>query len=147
MVTDLFVQVRHAHQVGDGEEGHQAHAIPEPALQGLEFLPLDTEIRRRSREDGLAAPEHVPVGGEARQVALDLSLAQGRVEGRKGEVGSPLEDGDLGRLLGDQRDGLDGRRTGADHGHPLAGEVDALMGPKAGQVGLAPEAVSAGNVR
>jgi len=46
-----------------------------------------------------------------------------------------LEDCQVLRLLGDQRDGLDRRGSGADDGDALTGEVDAFMRPASG-VGL-----------
>ena len=51
------------------------------------------------------------------------------------------------RLLGDLRDGLDGRGPRADHRDPLAGEVDALVRPRAGVVALAGEGVDARELR
>ena len=50
-------------------------------------------------------------------------------------------------LFGDDRDRLDGRRTGADNSDALSGEIHALMRPIAGVVGLALEAVQAREVR
>ena len=58
-----------------------------------------------------------------------------------------LEDGDLRRLLGDLRDRLDGGRAGADHGHPLAREVHALVRPAARMVGGPLEVRLSGEVR
>ena len=51
------------------------------------------------------------------------------------------------RLLGDLRYGLHRGGTGADHRHPLAGEVHALVRPGPGVVALAGEGVDAGELR
>ena len=65
------------------------------------------------------------------------------VVGRDREVRRSLEHGELSGLLGDDRDRLDARRPGADDGHPLAREVDALVGPPAGEVDRTGEPVAA----
>src|SRR5580658_1789895 len=51
--------------------------------------------------------------------------------------------GSTGIPPGDQRDRLDARGPGADDRDPLAGEVNALVGPLAGEVHLASEPVGA----
>jgi hypothetical protein len=48
-------------------------------------------------------------------------------------------------LLGDDRDGLDAGRAGADHGDPLSGEVDLFVRPAGGEIGLAGEVVDPGD--
>ena len=62
---------------------------------------------------------------------------------RESEVRRALEHGQLRRLLGDDRDRLDGGRAGADHRDALALEVDAVMRPAAGEVDRALEVVHA----
>ena len=59
----------------------------------------------------------------------------------------PLEDVEVGGLLGDQRDRLDRRRAGADHADALTGEVHALMRPMTGVVGRTGKPVDAGDLR
>ena len=49
-------------------------------------------------------------------------------------VGRALEDEEVLRLLGDDRDRLDGRRAGADDADPLPVKVDRLVRPCAGVV-------------
>lgn len=50
-------------------------------------------------------------------------------------------------LLGDQRNGLDARGSGADHADAFAGEVDALVRPETGVEHIATEGLTARNVR
>ena len=66
--------------------------------------------------------------------------------GRDRVVGRALEHGEVVGLLGDERDRLDRRGSGADHPDAPAGEVDATVRPAPGVVGLACEAVDAGDV-
>ena len=85
---------------------------------------------------GLVAAHHLvdPLGGER------------TVAGRQREVRRPLVHRHRRGLLRDQRDRLDARRAGTDHGDPLAGEVDALVGPASGHVGVTAEPFDAGDV-
>ncbi len=62
------------------------------------------------------------------------------------EVGRALKHRERGRLRGDVRNALNARRSRADHGHPLAGEIDALVRPARREIHLALEVVDAGNV-
>ena len=81
---------------------------------------------------------------KSRVVGLDLRdlLRVERPVVRRHRVGrGALEHDELVGLLGDDRDRLDRRGAGADHADPLAGEVDALVGPAAGVVRLALERV------
>src|ERR671920_993125 len=65
---------------------------------------------------------------------------------REGVVGGALEDGEVIRLLSDLRGDLDAGRSGADGPDPLAGEVDAFVGPLGGVVPLASKVLQAGDV-
>ena len=76
----------------------------------------------------------------------DGRLVQRPIAGRQTVGRRALEDGQLRGLLGDQRNRLDGRRAGADHCHALAAEIDALMGPVSGVIGVARETRRARNV-
>ena len=58
-----------------------------------------------------------------------------------------LEDREVAGLLGDHRDRLHAARPGADDADPLAGEVDAVVGPRTGVVPVALERVEARDVR
>ena len=49
------------------------------------------------------------------------------VEGRRQPVRRPLHDQHRLGLLGDHRNELRGTGTGADHGYPLAGEIDVVV--------------------
>ena len=62
------------------------------------------------------------------------------------KFGGALEDRELAGLAGDERDGLDARRAGADDRDPLAREVDTLVRPAAGEVDLAGETAGAFDV-
>ena len=62
------------------------------------------------------------------------------------EVRGALEHGELRGLGRDERDGLDAGGAGADDRNALAGEVDALVRPAAGEVDLALETLGAGDV-
>ncbi|MGY4622352.1 hypothetical protein ACVWY3_000108 [Bradyrhizobium sp. USDA 4486] len=66
---------------------------------------------------------------------------------RQREVRRALEHGEMRGLLGDQRDRLDRRRSGADHGDALAGEIDPVMRPAPGEIDLALEILDAVDLR
>ena len=93
----------------------------------------DRSARSHARAE--RAGHQAVLGPELGVVRLDL-LHLHRVERlvprRHGEGGRALEHGELGGLLGDDRDRLDGRRPGADDPDPLTGEVHRLMGPPPG---------------
>ena len=88
----------------------------------------------------LRAPAQLSVVGPDGGV---FRLVQGPVAGRNGVVRLALEDGEVLRLRRDQRNRLDGGGPGADDADPLAGEGDRLVGPGAGVVPGAFEAVQA----
>ena len=69
------------------------------------------------------------------------------VVGGQGKVRRALEHGQMRRLLGDQRDRLDARRSRADDRDALAGELDLLMRPAAGEIDLALEVLDAIDLR
>ncbi len=90
------------------------------------------------------------LGAIARAITLQLRPALGRgraIAGGQGEIRSPLEHHKLGRLLGDDRDELNSRRTGAYDCDALAGEVDAVVRPAAGRERLALKGVGAVDLR
>ena len=76
-------------------------------------------------------------------ISFTVDRVERLVPRRHGEGGGALEHRELGGLLGDDRDRLDGRRARADHADALPGEVDALVGPLAGVVGRARRRTSA----
>ena len=78
------------------------------------------------------------ISGYSLRISLHLRLRDGPVVERRTPVRPALEDGEMGRGLGDLRDELDGGGAGADHRDPLALEADRL-GPAPGVVGLAPK--------
>ncbi|MOA23575.1 hypothetical protein D3C78_1442050 [compost metagenome] len=53
----------------------------------------------------------------------------------------------MGRFLGDHRNGLHGSSSSANDADPLAGELDAILWPLAGEVDLALEAAVALELR
>ena len=85
--------------------------------------------------------------GVVGEAGLAHVLGYGPVVGGKDVVGRPLEDGELGGVLSDDRDCLHRAGAGADDADPLPGEVDGVMGPQAGVVALAAERVRAGERR
>ncbi len=94
-------------------------------------------------------------GGVPRQLAIRRAIAQvfvhpflgdRAVVGRNREVRGALEDGELSCLLGDDRNRLDRRRPGTDDRHPLPGEVDLVVRPTTGEVGLAGKPFGPGHV-
>jgi hypothetical protein len=64
-----------------------------------------------------------------------------------GIVWRALEDEELGGLPGDDRNGLHSRGARADDGDALAGEIDRLVRPSSGVIGLAAEASRALEIR
>jgi hypothetical protein len=62
---------------------------------------------------------------------------------RRAVIRGALEDGELAAFLGDFGDELDAGRAGADDGDALAGEVHLFLGPFAGVIGSALEAIDA----
>ena len=79
---------------------------------------------------------HLTVGGAERVVVGfadgDSIRVERTVVSRDRVVRRALEHGEVRCLLGDDRDRLNARRPGADHGDPLAGEVDRLVRPLPG---------------
>jgi len=61
-------------------------------------------------------------------------------------IGSALENGGVVGLLGDQRDRLDARGSGADDPDRLAGKIDALVRPAVGPVDCAGEILHSRNI-
>ena len=102
------------------------------------------KIRAEGRGDRLVARAKVVVVGFH---VFDEGCFQGFVLSRYAVVGRALEDRQMLRLLGDQRDRLDARRTGADDAHSAAGEIHAVLGPLARVIGIALEIGEAGKVR
>src|SRR5262245_46797752 len=68
-------------------------------------------------------------------VGLDLTLPFGvdhRIPQRYTVIRRALEDGEMGHVLRNFRDELDGAGPGADDPHPLAGHIQAVLRPSAG---------------
>ena len=102
--------------------------------------------RELPRHAGARLPRGLAVRG---RVAVESRLLLRRyrpVLGGPRVVRRALEDGERGRLTGDDGDGLDGGGAGADHRDALAGEVDGMMRPAEGVVRLPLEALGALNV-
>ena len=70
---------------------------------------------------------------------LPLFRRQLGIARRHAEVRGSLKHEQLAGLLGNKRDRLDRRRTGADHGDTLAGEIHLLMRPVSGVIDVALE--------
>jgi hypothetical protein len=119
----------------------------------LEALPADRLAGGDAEDVGRLErhPSAGPPGGMAVRVPVLVQLLQpvgrGRaVVRRDGEVRGALEDRELAGLAGDERDGLDARRTGSDDRDPLAREVSTLVRPAAGEVDLPGETAGAVDV-
>ena len=85
-----------------------------------------------------------------RVILLDagkLFVGERTIECRQAVGGSALEHGQVRGLGADDRDGLDGRRAGADHGHPLAGKFHRVMRPQTGVLRLPLEPIAAVDAR
>ena len=121
----------------DVEDAEQLALLPgrlEPLAADLLASGAGEDVGRLDGHPAARPPGGVPVG-VAVLVQLLQRLGRGRaVVRRDGEVRGALEDRELARLEGDERDGLDAGRAGADDRDPLAGEVDALVRPAAGEV-------------
>src|SRR5581483_4722495 len=127
-------------RVGRGvlERAHEGEAADRPALLELGLALLVRHLERglvverppraeRSRHGPVARPQALVVG-------LDLGhflRCERPVPGRHGVAGRALEHREVGGHLGDDGDGLDRRRAGADDAHPRGGQVDLLAWPPA----------------
>ena len=126
------------------------HAKPTRLPPGFQLAPT----RRRAHLVG-GRRVHMPPAACRRLLGLlpqfpilrpDIGVyacVQRGVAGGDGVVRLALEDGEVAGFGRDQRDRLDGGRSRADDTDPFAGEGDPLMGPGAGVVPLAREAVQA----
>ena len=123
------------------------------ALRAVELLPLGLALLRRDLE-GAARVGRVQEAGEGLLAALQdvrvlladlrhLLLGDRPVVQRRRPVGRALEDRQRPRRLRHLLDGLHAGRAGADHGDPLAREVDRLLGEARGVAGQALEEVDA----
>ena len=126
----------------------QAATLPRCIVDRLALL------RRSFHRQAFLDPERHPVQRLARHrtdlggVLLDVALELGRqrgVAGRHGVVRGALEHRQVLGRRGDDRRGLDAGGAGADHAHPLAGEIHALMRPLAGVVPVARKALQPAN--
>ena len=105
------------------------------ATLGLAELPAELRCPRQWHTGQRPAGLLTVVGA----VFFDQSDAVGRrrtVVRREGEVRGALENRQMGRLLGDQRNRLDARGSRADDRDALARELDVLARPAAGKVDL-----------
>src|SRR5207249_2914697 len=72
--------------------------------------------------------------GVLRFVSAFLNGIHRRIACGQAEIGCPLKDVKMLRLLCDDRYRLDARRTGSNHAYSQSGEVDSLMGPQPGMI-------------
>src|SRR5262249_41401174 len=125
----------------------EAQAAAEPALL---VLPPPLLGRHRERR-GLAALHHEAdtrlarlapeLGVALLHLSLELRVERGVARGHA-EVRRALEDEQVRGISSDDRNRLDGRGAGADPPDPLAGEIDAVVRPATGVIGLATERVA-----
>ena len=134
------------------EQELEAALVPRRLVDGLALLVA--HLQRRSLGQGVRASPPAGVRRPSRRSRRSLALTSSRnalstVPWRAGMrvLRRALEHGEVAGLLGDHRDRLDAARAGADHADALAGEVDALVGPRAGVVRVALEASTPGDVR
>ena len=123
------------------------------ARLAVQLLPHRQPLLARHLEEGAAvglvveAARRAGAGGEDLVVARlmsAISLVGDRpVVQRRAPVRPALEHGELAHLVGDLADDLDAGRAGADHGDPLAGQLDRLVRPVVGVERAALEAVHA----
>ena len=134
-------------QVAEGPQEGEASVLPTVLVDEDPLLGLCGQSQclvagdARSEGEGhltVALPKSGVVGLDR----LLLLVGQGTVVGGHRIGGGALEDDELARLLGNDRDRLDAGGAGADDSHPLSGEVDGIVGPPAGVERGAGEAVS-----
>ena len=131
------------------------HRVVERAGDSEQFAALPTSPRTErcapprtpSARPRSAIARGTPARRPARRFSVGVGIGCGTPPCRSSEIGTvasgdrevrgALEDGELRASAGDQRDRLDRRRPGADHGDSLAGEVHAVVRPCAGEVHLA----------
>jgi len=144
IIEDIDWQLDTGLNIITGETGAGKSLIIDAVELLLNASAGEEVIHHDAAEAGIALGPAIGLAVGA-PVGRDLGPGRGVVR-RQAEVGRALEDGDLGGLSGDLRDRLDRRGAGADHRDAAAGEVDALMRPAAGVVGLALEAGGARQV-
>src|SRR5262249_45240223 len=115
--------------------------------QGLQLRDIGLPAGRRLRHAEISLAQQFAIGLEAGPEAIDLLVGERPVLGGQAEVRRALEDGDLARILGNERRRLDAGRSRADHGDTLAAEVDGFVRPASGDVDLAREILHALDVR
>ena len=74
-------------------------------------------------------------------------FSQRRIARWNAVVGGPLKNRQVGGCFGHHRNGLNASRSGANHAHPLAHEVNAFMRPLPGVIPLALEGIKAFDLR
>ena len=123
------------------------------------YLPSGLELLVAQFRIGLQRFRVLPVVGlaDARPAAefadlLDIALEladalwrQRRIARGDAETRRALEDGQMLGLLGDDRDRLDARGSGADHAHSLAGEINACVWPQPGVIPSAHKSIQTRN--
>ncbi len=147
-----LVGVRVEEEVVVRAEEREPASLPAIFERGAPRVVVDRERRhvvgRAARAEG---GRHLPArGAQLWVVGLDRRLLLGveRPVVRRHRVRrGALEDGELGGLLGHDRDRLDGGRPRADDAHSQAGEVDALVGPAPRVVARPRERVGAVDAR
>src|SRR5262249_53562032 len=145
-LVGLGIRAEVDERIGIGEEvaGGIARLVGGEALLGGHLEGADEALLHRHAGTGPARRLTV-----RRRIALECGLLPGRhrpVVRRPREVWRALEDRQLRRLLGDERNRLDARRSRADDGDALAGEIDPGVRPATGEVHLAREAIDARDV-
>ena len=122
-------------QVAKGtHEGSAAHG-PAFFVFRLAFFSADRHGGRVAQAIQNAGAHHaclLPQIGVIALPALFILIIHRAVARWNAEIGRALENRELRGLLRNHGDGLNGRRPGADHRHPAAGEINLVMRPIAG---------------
>ena len=123
--------------VVEGVDEIDATLLPAPRIFALPFVRVDLE--RTAAAELIERADLPRPGAVLGIVGFPLPLVRilhRPVAGRDDEVRRALEDEQLGRLPGNDRDRLDARRARADHRNRLSLEVDRRLRPVTGMVGL-----------
>src|SRR6185312_6519714 len=137
-------------KIAEGAEEGQAAAFPGFFVELLALLRARVQRRLHVEgkvEAGRPRPRLRPQLRIIGLCRLQIFRRQRLVPGRDRPCGRALEYRQLRSLLRDDRDGLDRRRTGADHADAQAGEIDAFVRPFAGVVDRSLEIVDAFEAR
>ena len=151
LVPEVLAQELVGFEVGEHvlEGAHdlgEAAVRPAPVELGVGLLLGDLferQLGRQEHEPGLTRPRDLAPLLQRLLALRDHGRIGDGLTGGQAEVGGALEHHQLACQLGHLRDHLDARRSGADHGDPLAVEVGAVGRPRRGVEDLSGELLDA----